>query len=137
VPNKHFLGRFRLNKPHSKGKVALTFNQALHHEDVFGCRYSSTHAGKWKDLQILPLPSIATSALKMETVCLSETLACTDEFTRRQNPKEHHHPHGREKLKSHIDFLSVNAQQLSHEVASSRSFVSSSHNLFFPTSGRR
>lgn len=28
-------------------------------------------------------------ALKMESVCLSETLAFTDEFTRRQNPEEH------------------------------------------------
>jgi hypothetical protein len=26
----------------------------------------------------------------METVCFSETLASADEFTRRQNPEEHH-----------------------------------------------
>jgi hypothetical protein len=34
----------------------------------------------------------------METVCFYETLASTDESTRRQNPEEfhHHHPHGRE-----------------------------------------
>jgi hypothetical protein len=29
------------------------------------------------------------SALKMETVCFSETLASTDKSTRRQNPEEH------------------------------------------------
>jgi hypothetical protein len=38
----------------------------------------------------------------METVGFSETLASTDESTRRQNPEEqHHHPHRRENLKSH------------------------------------
>jgi hypothetical protein len=36
------------------------------------------------------LPSIATSALKMETVCFSERLAYTDESTRLQNPEVHH-----------------------------------------------
>jgi hypothetical protein len=46
-----------------------------------------------------PLPSFATSALKMEAVCYSETLASTDESTRRQNLEEH--PHRRESLKSH------------------------------------
>jgi hypothetical protein len=30
-------------------------------------------------------------ALKMVTVCFSETLASTDESTRRQNPEEQHH----------------------------------------------
>jgi hypothetical protein len=40
--------------------------------------------------KIPPLPSIATSALKMETVRFSETLVATDESTRRQNPEEHH-----------------------------------------------
>jgi hypothetical protein len=39
-------------------------------------------------------------ALKIETVCLSETLASTGEATRRQNPEEHHHPHRRENLRS-------------------------------------
>jgi hypothetical protein len=29
--------------------------------------------------------------LKMETVCFSETLASTDESTRRQNPEQHRH----------------------------------------------
>jgi hypothetical protein len=38
----------------------------------------------------------------METVCFSETLASTDESTRRHNPEEHH-PHRRENLKSHIE----------------------------------
>jgi hypothetical protein len=39
-------------------------------------------------------------ALKMETVCSSETLASTDESTQRQNPEEKHHLHLREKLNS-------------------------------------
>jgi hypothetical protein len=43
---------------------------------------------------IPPLSSIATSALKMETVCFSETLASNYDSTRRQNPEpRHHHPH--------------------------------------------
>jgi hypothetical protein len=46
--------------------------------------------------------SIVTSALKMETVCFSETLASTDESIRRQNPEEHHHPHRRENFKYRI-----------------------------------
>jgi hypothetical protein len=46
--------------------------------------------------------SIATSALKMETVFFSETLESTYECIRRQNLEEHHHPHRRENLKSHI-----------------------------------
>jgi hypothetical protein len=37
-----------------------------------------------------------------DTVCFSETLASTDESTRRQNPEEHHHHlHRHENLKSH------------------------------------
>jgi hypothetical protein len=44
--------------------------------------------------------SIATSALKMETVCFSETLASIDEYTRRQNQEQQHHPHRRENLRS-------------------------------------
>jgi hypothetical protein len=44
-----------------------------------------------------------SSDLKMETVCFSETLASTDESTRRQNTEEqYHHPHCRENLKFHI-----------------------------------
>jgi hypothetical protein len=38
----------------------------------------------------------------MEAACFSETVASTDESTRRQNPEEHHHPHRRENLKYHI-----------------------------------
>jgi hypothetical protein len=34
---------------------------------------------------------IITSALKMETVCFSETLAWTCQPTQRQNPKQHRH----------------------------------------------
>jgi hypothetical protein len=37
-----------------------------------------------------PFPSIATSAMKMETVSFSETLASTYASTRRQNPEEQH-----------------------------------------------
>jgi hypothetical protein len=36
--------------------------------------------------------------LQDETVCFSETLASTDESTRRQNPDHHHHLHRRENL---------------------------------------
>jgi hypothetical protein len=52
------------------------------------------------------LGSIATSALKMETVCFSETLAPTNQSTWHQNPEEHHHhhPHHLENLKSHKIF---------------------------------
>jgi hypothetical protein len=52
------------------------------------------------------------SALKMETVCFSETLATTDESTRRQNPEEHHHPHRRENLKSHMLQTSLQGKQV-------------------------
>jgi hypothetical protein len=38
----------------------------------------------------------------MEAVCISETLASTDESRRRQNTEEHHHPHRRENLKYHM-----------------------------------
>jgi hypothetical protein len=42
-----------------------------------------------------------TSALKVEIVCISETLASTYESTQLQNPEEqYHHPHRRENLKS-------------------------------------
>jgi hypothetical protein len=34
-----------------------------------------------------------------ETVSFSETSASTDEYTRRQNAEQHHHPHRRENLK--------------------------------------
>jgi hypothetical protein len=34
-----------------------------------------------------PLPSIATSALKMEIICFSETMASTDKSTQHQKPK--------------------------------------------------
>jgi hypothetical protein len=39
-----------------------------------------------KHIFIFSLPSIATSALKMVTVCLTEALVSADEFTQRQNP---------------------------------------------------
>jgi hypothetical protein len=48
-----------------------------------------------------PLPSIAMSALKTETVCFSETSASADKSTWCQNPDEHHHLHCRENLESH------------------------------------
>jgi hypothetical protein len=56
-------------------------------------------------LKWLSIPSIVTSALKMETVCFSKMLASTDESTWRQNPEQHHHhPHCHENLKSHTDW---------------------------------
>jgi hypothetical protein len=43
-----------------------------------------------------------SSALKMETVCSSETLVSTFKSTRRNNPEDqHHHLHRSENLKSH------------------------------------
>jgi hypothetical protein len=45
-----------------------------------------------------------SSALKMETVCISETLASTDESTWRQKPEEHYH----EKSKFFFPFNSKN-----------------------------
>jgi hypothetical protein len=42
--------------------------------------------------------TIPSSALKMETECFSESLASTDESTRRQNTE---HRHRRENFKSH------------------------------------
>jgi hypothetical protein len=38
----------------------------------------------------------------METVHFSETLASTNESTRRQDPEEQHQPHRSKNLKSHI-----------------------------------
>jgi hypothetical protein len=44
---------------------------------------------------------ILAEALRMEKVCFSETLASTDESTRRYKPEEqHHHPHRRDNHKS-------------------------------------
>jgi hypothetical protein len=62
--------------------------------------YTGLEKGKAEG-RILPFPNIANSALKMETICFSETVASTDESTRRQNPEDHHHhhPHRRENLK--------------------------------------
>jgi hypothetical protein len=37
-----------------------------------------------------PFPSFVTSALKMETICVSETLTSTYKPTRRRNPKRQH-----------------------------------------------
>jgi hypothetical protein len=47
----------------------------------------------------LPLAGFATSSLKMEAVCFSETLETTDKSTRRQNPEEHHDFQHRKTLK--------------------------------------
>jgi hypothetical protein len=50
---------------------------------------------------VLGFDWVWAKAVKMETVCFSETLASTNESTRRQNPKEQHrHVHRRENLKS-------------------------------------
>jgi hypothetical protein len=48
---------------------------------------------------------MVTSALKMETVRFSETLASTSQSTRRPNPEEHHqYRHRLENLKSQVTF---------------------------------
>jgi hypothetical protein len=54
---------------------------------------------------IIPLIlNIITSALKMEAVCFSKTLASTDQSTQCQNPEEHYHYHHCcENLKSHTE----------------------------------
>jgi hypothetical protein len=47
-------------------------------------------------------PEVSTSALKMETARLFETLASTKQSARRSNSKEHHkNCHRYEDLKSH------------------------------------
>jgi hypothetical protein len=54
---------------------------------------------------------VVTSALKMEPVRFSETLASTSQSTRRPNPEEHHHHHHRhrrENLKSHRLLCCIN-----------------------------
>jgi hypothetical protein len=43
-----------------------------------------------------------SSALKMDAVFFSETLASTYESIRRQNPEEHHHLHRRENPEYHV-----------------------------------
>jgi hypothetical protein len=45
---------------------------------------------------------LITSALKMEIARLSETLASTNQCTRRRSPKEHQYRHHRENLKSNM-----------------------------------
>jgi hypothetical protein len=45
------------------------------------------------------------SALKMETVCFSETLASTDESTQHQNPEEHHHHQSKNKSTGIVVYL--------------------------------
>jgi hypothetical protein len=52
--------------------------------------------------------TVPSSVLKMETACFSETLAYTDESTRRQTPEHHYHPHRRESLKSHVHSICLN-----------------------------
>jgi hypothetical protein len=61
---------------------------------------------------IIPLiPSIITSALKMETAGFSKTLAFTNQSTWRLNPEEHHHYcHHHENLKSNIHPDSMNRE---------------------------
>lgn len=43
--------------------------------------------------------------LKMDTVCLSETLVSTYESTRRQSLEKHRHPQRRDKLKSNTKIV--------------------------------
>jgi hypothetical protein len=60
--------------------------------------------------------SIATSALKMEIVCFSETLASTDESTRRQNPEEYH-PDRRENVRSQNTLLFYRTVKRNSDIA--------------------
>jgi hypothetical protein len=57
-----------------------------------------------------------SSGLKIGTASFFETLASTDESTRRQNPEEQHHklhhPHRRENLKSQRFTVSLRAQKI-------------------------
>jgi hypothetical protein len=48
---------------------------------------------------ILLIPSMVTSALKMETARFSETLASTSHSTRRPNPEQNQYHHCHENLK--------------------------------------
>lgn len=57
----------------------------------------------WRRLQYPRITNIATSALKTEALCFSDTLASTDESPRRQNPG-HHHPHRCARLKALIPY---------------------------------
>jgi hypothetical protein len=49
--------------------------------------------------------SFRLEALKMETICVSETLISTHESTRHHNPEEQHHLQRCENLKSHITII--------------------------------
>jgi hypothetical protein len=51
-------------------------------------------SGFWRRVDSSP-----SSDLKMETVCFSETLASTDESTRRPSSEEQYHSHRREDLR--------------------------------------
>jgi hypothetical protein len=52
----------------------------------------ATRTGKKKLTMTTIFGAETASALKMETVCFSETLTSTDELTRRQNPEQHRNP---------------------------------------------
>jgi hypothetical protein len=79
-------GRKRIQQMSMKIIKKITFtNRKMGREWATPSAFASSNP-----TEIPPLPNIATSALKMETVCFSETLASTDESTRRLNPEEHH-----------------------------------------------
>jgi hypothetical protein len=70
---------------------------------------SSIHFPIHIDVVIVGYDAVSpSSALKKETLCLSETLVSTYRSTRCHNPEEQHrHPHRREDLKSHISNSSL------------------------------
>jgi hypothetical protein len=59
------------------------------------------------------------SGLNRELVRFSETMASTGEYTRRQNPEEHHHTHHRENLKCHMTLNNLQEPLLMREWAKS------------------
>jgi hypothetical protein len=77
--------------------VQITPVQKMYCDDVLQ-GFVAGLVGRWQ-----------SSALKMETVCFSETFASKDESTRRQNPEVHHHPHRRESLRSYMCVLCLHS----------------------------
>jgi hypothetical protein len=82
VSEKHTVSIFRAEDHHRRE------NLKLHRVDFYGEETLHT---------VRLLESLHTSNPKMETVSFSETLASTDESTRRQNP-DHHHRHRRNNM---------------------------------------
>jgi hypothetical protein len=86
-------------RSHHFGVSPLARLQSLPHSVTIGPFLQTSLPDTLYNPSIL---SMVTSAMKMEAVRFSETLASTDQSTRRPNPEEHHqYCHRRENLKSH------------------------------------